>query len=224
MPLKRKIRVLCVDDHDFLVDGLKYRLELEDDLECVGRMPSAEGLVERARELRPHVVLMDIEMPGPDPFDAMSELRRLHPEIHVIILSAHVRDRYIDEAFKHGAWGYFSKSDDPREIVEGVRKAAPPGGEFAFGPSVLERCRRTMPTPRASVQSPPASRLDSLSPRELQVLRMIASGLSRGEIAQQLHRSPKTVDVHCGSIMEKLGIHDRVGLTRYAIAEGLAEV
>ena len=135
---KQPIRVLCVDDHAFLVDGLRARFELAKDIECVGRLESAERLSSEAKELRPDIVLLDIEMPGPDAFEAAADLVRMLPDVRVIFLSAYVRDDYISAAVNAGAYGYFSKSDDTDEIIEGIRKVAR-HGEFAFGPKVKAR-------------------------------------------------------------------------------------
>jgi two-component system response regulator NreC len=216
----RTIRILCVDDHRFLVEGLQARFELEKDLECVGSLPDADRLIEEAMRLKPNVVLLDIEMPGPDPFEVTENLQRQCPDVRVIFLSAYVRDHYISAATKAGAWGYFSKSDDAKDIVEGIRKVA--GGTFAFGAKVQERCQ-TAPTGRRGEIVPPKTRLDSLTAREQEVLRLIGKGLTRSDIAEALCRSPKTVDGHREAIMEKLDIHDRAELVRFAIREGLVE-
>jgi len=215
------IRVLCVDDHAFLADGLRARFELEDDIEFVGHLSSAEQLEERTRELRPDIVLLDIEMPGPDPFESANALKRMHPDVRVIFLSAYVRDHYISAAVSAGAYGYFSKSDDTDEIVTGIRGVARTG-EFAFGPKVRERCAPSQ-VQRRQPPKPPSTRMESLSQRELEVLRLIGRGMSRHEIAETLCRSAKTVDGHREKIMEKLDIHDRAELVRFAIREGLVE-
>jgi two-component system response regulator NreC len=220
MTRSRPIRVLCVDDHSFLVEGLAARFELERDVELVGSLPSAERLVQVATEKRPDIVLLDIEMPGSDAFVAADDLRRRCPDVRTIFLSAYVRDHYISAAVKAGAWGYFSKSEDAETILKGIRKVA--GGEFAFSPKVQERCRPAARGKGARVE-PPATRLDALTPREQEVLRFIGRGMSREEIAKTMHRSPKTVDGHRDSIMRKLGIHDRGELVRFAIREGLVE-
>ena len=115
---QRKIRILCVDDHSFLVDGLAARFELERDLEYIGSLPSADRLIAKARQNKPDIVLLDIEMPGTDPFEAADELRRQCPEVRTIFLSAYVRDHYISAAVKAGAWGYFSKGEDAQTIED----------------------------------------------------------------------------------------------------------
>jgi two-component system response regulator NreC len=218
---QRPIRVLCVDDHSFVIEGLLARLDLERDLTCVGALPSAERLVEEAKRLKPDIILLDIEMPGPDPFEAADDLRRHYPEARTVFLSAYVRDHYISAAVKAGAWGYFSKSDNTDTIIEGIRTVFE--GQFCFSPKVQERCQPVKSTKRGKLM-PPSSKLDALTPREQEVLRMIGKGLSRSEIAETMCRSPKTVDGHRESIMEKLGIHDRAELVRFAIREGLVEV
>ena len=214
------IRVLSVDDHAFIAQGLATRIAVERDLEFVGSLRSAEGLITEVDRKSADVVLLDIEMPGPDPMDSLESLVRVRPDVRVIMLSAYVRDSFIDRSLRAGAWGYVSKSDDPDCVIDAVRQVM--RGEFAFGPKVLERC--SVDPRGASNASRPTSRLDGLTPREVQVLSLIGRGLSRVEIAHTLHRSPKTIDNHRAAIMEKLAIHDRVELARYAIKEGLAEL
>ncbi len=207
---KPRTRVLCVDDHAFLVDGLRARLEIEPDMEFAGRLGTADDLVDHVRESRADVVLLDIEMPGADVFEAIHDLRRRCPEVKTILLSAHVRDQYLDSAFAAGSWGYLTKSDSPEEVLAGIRKVA--RGETAVSPLVMARRRME------------GSKLALLTEREKQILRMIANGMSRKEIAQRLCRSPMTIDNHRKSILKKLEIRDRVDLVRYAIAEGLGEL
>ncbi|MEC9372870.1 MAG: response regulator transcription factor [Planctomycetota bacterium] len=226
-------RILLVEDHDFVADALKTRLELETDFECVGRLERADDLARAARELNADIVLLDIEMPGSDPFEAIEDLKRTNDRVKVIMLSAHVRDHYINMAVEAGAWGYFYKGDDPQTIVSGIRDVI--RGRFATGPKIKERWKGAATqangrpasviegAPRPTSEDLPQTPLASLTPRELQVLRMIGRGMARREIAESLHRSPKTVDCHRAAIMKKLEIRDRVELARYAIREGLAE-
>ena len=218
------IRVLSVDDHAFLVEGLRTRLDIEDDIEFVGRLETAEGLVEEVRRTRADIVLLDIEMPGPDTFEALDDLRRRSPDTRAILLSAYLRDHYIDAAYQAGAWGYLLKSDSPEEVVNGIRNVS--RGELAFSSRIRERS--TPPPGRSSGKSRDdarpggvRSKLGLLTTREQQILRMIAKGMSRIEIADEICRSPMTVDNHRKSIMKKLEINDRAELVRYAISEGL---
>lgn len=223
--MNKPIRILCVDDHAFLVEGLNARFEIEPDLELVGRLSTAENLVAEAKRTRPDIVLLDIEMPGPDPFDALAELQRQCETVRVIMLSAYIRDHYIDAAYKAGAWGYFCKGDEMNAIIEGIRKVAK--GEFAMGPKVGERVQPKRKPQRGSHSGggaePPKSKLNLLSVREQEVLRLIGRGMSRTEIAKTLSRSVKTIDGHRDLIMKKLDIHDRAELVRFTIREGLVE-
>jgi len=213
----KTIRVLCVDDHAFLAEGLRSKISLQADMEFVGWLPDASRVVQEAKDRQADVVTLDIEMPGPDPFEALADINRRLPEVRAIMLSAYVRDHYIDTAVEAGAWGYLCKSDDPEHIVHAIRRVM--SGQFAWGPSVLER----VPAGKGGAPEKPASRSQLLTAREQQILRMIGRGMSRFEIAKALFRSTKTVDAHQQSIMKKLQIHDRVELVRYAIREGLAE-
>lgn len=219
MLTRAPIRVFCVDDHAFLVEGLQARLAMARDMEYVGRLGSAEDLVAEVKRTKPDIVLLDIEMPGPDPFEAMEDMRRQCPTVRTIMLSAYVRDHYIDAAVNAGAWGYLCKDDDPDAIIHAIRDVA--GGAFAFGPNVMGRC--TVKNRPGNGETHPASKIQSLTAREQQILRMIGKGMSRAEIAKTLHRSPKTVDAHRAAIMEKMDIHDRVELALYAVREGLVE-
>lgn len=217
------IRVLCVDDHAFLGEGLKARLDVEPDMEFVGYLSTAGNLAGHARRTRADVVLLDIEMPGEDAFEQMAELNRLSPHVRTILLSAHVRDHYIDAAYQAGAWGYISKSDSPDAVIDGIRKVH--SGEPAFGAEVMARTQPAKPAVSGGSRTAAAgSKRRLLTAREEQILRMIAGGMSRTTIAEVLCRSPMTIDNHRKSIMKKLGIHDRVELARYAIAEGFGEV
>ncbi len=208
------IRVLCVDDHAFIGTGLRARLDVESDLEFVGHLESAHDLVDHVRRTKADIVLLDIEMPDSDVFETLYELRHRCPDARAILLSAHVRDKYIDSAFSSGAWGYLTKSDPPDDVIEGIRKVA--RGESVLSPLLESR--------QVTANQPEVSKLALLTERERQILRMIANGMSRKAIAERLSRSPMTIDNHRKSILKKLGIHDRVELVRYAIANELGEL
>ena len=214
----RPLRVLCVDDHPVLVEGIRARLKLEPKLELIGALASADDLVAEAKAHNPDIVLMDVAMPGLDPFAAAADLQRHCPEVKTVFLSAHIRDHYLDAAFRAGAWGYLYKGDDIEDIVHAIQRVAE--GEYVFSPRVLERVRvgGVAHQPGAPKRS---SKLDALTPMEAQVLRMMGQGLSRTRIAQTLHRSVKTVDTHRAAIMQKLDIHDRTELALFATREGL---
>lgn len=138
----RRVRVLCVDDNEAIVKAIAQKLAMERDFECVGRLQSADDLVDEAQRTTPDVVLLDIEMPGRDAFAALRDLVRVCPNVRTLILSAHVRDDYVDAAVSAGAWGYVSKADAPSEIIESLRKVA--RGEFSLGHEIVERQVRQM--------------------------------------------------------------------------------
>lgn len=227
------IRVLCVDDHALLIEGLKAQFALDHGLRCVGHLESADRLVEEVKRLNPDIVLLDIELPGPDVFETADRLHRAAPHQRFVFLSAHIRDGYLAAAYKCGAWGYFAKSDEPADLVTGIKevvRSAHP--TFVMGPKVRQRCRLTPRAPAADAGRPrhdhrgddrPSTPLQSLTSRELEVLRLIGRGMGRSEVAAQLSRSVKTVDGHQDRLMAKLRLASRAELMRFAIREGLAE-
>lgn len=225
------VRTLCVDDHAVLVEGLKAQFQIDGHITCVGYLSSATNLVEEAARLRPDVILLDIEMPGPDVFEMADRLRHANPAARFIFLSAHVRDGYLSAAYKCGASGYFAKGDALDDIVAGIKQVArSEQGVFVMGPKVKERLQSAKPAPlhrQAAKQSnssgAPKTTLESLTPREIEILRLIGKGQSRNDIARELSRSAKTIDGHQERIMKKLGIDSRAELMRFAIREGLAE-
>jgi len=234
-PASKAIRVLCVDDHVVLIEGLKARFSIDGGIDVVGQLETAARLVEEVGRLRPDVVILDIEMPGPDAFEMADRLRRKHPDVKLFVLSAHIRDAFISASFRSGVCAYFSKSDDLNDIVRGVYQVVRAKTKsFLLGPKVKERCRPqtskatpTLPSngriPHGPSRSVPMTLMDSLTHREEEILRLIGKGLSRTQIAAQLFRSAKTIDAHQGRMMRKLGINARADLVRLAIREGLAQ-
>lgn len=231
------IRVLCVDDHEVLVSGIRAQFGIERAIKLVGWLDSAENLLESARTLNPHVVLLDIEMPGPDAFEIADRLHHALPRVAIIILSAHIREAFLAAAFRCGASGYFAKSDHLSEIVQGIRdvacrrNASSVDSDFVLGTKVRERCllhnsedaaERSRRAPGSRL--PDQTRLSVLSDRELEVLRLIGKGMTRESIADHLCRSVKTIDGHQIRIKTKLGLTTREDLMLLAIREGLAEV
>ncbi|MBL1216848.1 MAG: DNA-binding response regulator [Planctomycetes bacterium] len=216
----RVIGVVVVDDHEIAREGVRSRLELETDFEVLAELPSADDLIPTCEQHQPQVVLMDIDMPGSDPFTMIQDLKRLQPDVRVLILSAYVRDGYVDAAVQAGAWGYLSKNQSFDDIVRSVRRVV--AGELAYPPEILDRFEYSHGQLRRRDDAS-CNPISTLTPRELEVMRLIAKGLSTKEIAGILHRSPKTIDAHRTSLMRKLSIDDRVELTRYAIREGIVE-
>lgn len=236
---KPGVHVLCVDDHEVLIDGLRAQFEADGRVRCIGALPSADRLIEEAERLDPDVVLLDIEMPGADVFEMADRLRQRRPKQRFAFLSAHVRDGYLSAAYRCGAWGYFAKGDDPHDIVDGlVTIGQSRRHTFVMGPKVRQRSApssgtrrglRIMEAPGGEPAADGASVaevrtvLDTLTNREVEVLRLIGKGLTRCEIASELCRSPKTIDGHQDRMLKKLGVPSRNALMRLAIREGLAE-
>lgn len=230
----RVIRVLSVDDHALLVEGLRAQFAVEEDLEIVGSLPDASELLARLDEIQPDVVLLDIEMPGPDIFEVADQLRHLRPNLPFVFLSAFVRDGYLAAASRTGAAGYCSKGDDPAEIAVALRQAVRREVPFVMTSRVRDRTAagrngggtRSSGNGRTGEEAAGngvTTRLERLTAREIEVLRLIGKGLSRCEIAAELHRSPKTIDGHQERLLKKTNLGSRTELMRFAIREGLAE-
>jgi DNA-binding NarL/FixJ family response regulator len=214
------IRVLIADDQELVRIGFRLFLETQEVLEVVGEAADGEEAVARARELRPDVILMDIRMPRMDGIEAISRLQQeaLEPQPRVLVLTTFDLDEYVFGALRAGAAGFLLK-DAPREaLVEAIRVIH--AGEALLSPSVTRRlvedyARRGEPT------QPPDAILRHLTPREREVLVLVARGLSNGEIAARLVVSEATVKSHVGSILLKLGLRDRVQAVVLAYESGI---
>lgn len=226
------VRAICVDDHSILVEGLRAQFAIDGSIRCVASLGTADELIDAVATHRPDVVVLDIELPGADVFEVADRLRHLHPSVRFVFLSAHIRDGFLASAYRCGASGYFAKGDDLNEIVDGLKRIARCAeGTFIMGTKVRARCtppkksssRSGTAAARSAHAGPPNTLLDSLTQRELEVLRLIGKGLSRGEIGEELARSPKTIDGHQERIMKKLQVDTRAELMRFAIREGLAQ-
>lgn len=212
-----ELRILLADDHLLLGETLAAHLEAEKGLRVVARSRNGEEAIQLAREHRPDIMLLDIEMPGLSGFEAARAILARRPDTRIIFLSAYTYDRHIEEALKLGALGYLTKSETPEQVVHAIREVA--ANRVCYSQEVLDRIVFDGTGPRLLKEGKPRS--GSLTTRELEILRHIASGLANKGIAQIVHLSAKTVDKHTENIMRKLNIHDRVSLTRYAIREGL---
>ncbi|MBB6429579.1 response regulator transcription factor [Algisphaera agarilytica] len=215
-------KILIADDHTLMRETLRERLDREMDLEVVGSVASADEAVAMVGELSPDVVIMDVDMPGRLSFDAACDIVAVSPDVRLVFLSAFFSDRYIRDALAAHAVSYLTKDESPQVVVDAVRQAAQ--GLSYFSPSVRDRLVIGPDNQlRLEDDGVPATKADMLTRRELEMLRYLARGLSKKEIAATIHRSYGTVDKHVEKLMNKLDIHDRVELTRYAIREGLVE-
>ncbi len=217
--MSRVITVVLADDHALVREALANWLREAGDIKVIAEVGSADEALAVAVREKPDIVLMDIDMPGLLAFDAVRTIRTRSPNTRVVVLSGFFHDRYIEEALAAEASGYMTKSEPAEAVVKAVRTVA--GGGVYFSPEV--QARIVVDSNGARLAEQGSTRAGTLTPRELEVLRYIARGLSKKDIAGIMHLSVKTVDNHSTSLMTKLNIHDRVELARYAIREGLAE-
>lgn len=213
-----KTRVLLVDDHVIVRDSLARRLEDEPDLEVPATAGNADDGIALALDNGYDVIVMDINMPGMSCFEAAKRLQDTHPDLPVLFLSAYWNDAFIQQAMAVGACGLLSKSDEPEVLIGAIRTVVD-GGVY-----LSEEVRGRFEGEAGENDHPDATKtkLNTLTPREVDVLRWVGMGQSRKQMAAQLGISDNTVAVHTNRIMKKLDIHDRVGLARFAIKIGLS--
>jgi DNA-binding NarL/FixJ family response regulator len=209
-----KIRVLLADDHVLVRHGLRMVLNAAPDIEVVAEAGDGVEAVERGLDEEIHLAVLDVMMPRKTGLQAAAELSRRRPELKLLMLSMHDSEQYLFEGLKAGASGYVLKTVADRDLVEAVR-AAMRGEPFLYPAAVTSLIRDYL----ARGETPPGP----LSPRELEVLKLIAEAFTSDQIAQQLTISRRTVDRHRENILAKLGMRDRVELTRYAIRSGLID-
>jgi DNA-binding NarL/FixJ family response regulator len=214
-----KTRVLLADDHALVRRGLRLVLDAQPDLTVVAEAGDGSEAVTLGLEPEVDLAILDISMPRMTGLQAARELHRRRPELRMLMLSMHQNERYLYEALKAGAAGYVLKSAADRDLVEACR-AAMRGERFLYPGAVTPLIRDLLDAARSDL---PALREDPLTPRETEIVKLIAESYSTKEIAQALVISEKTVDRHRTNILEKLGMHDRVELVRYAIRRGLVE-
>ena len=204
------IRVLLADDHTLMRQGVRRLLEAEPDIEVVGE--AADGLVavQTADRLQPHVVLMDYAMPGLDGQHATRKIKQRHPSIKVIILSMHEDEEYVLSALRVGASGYLLKDAEAPELLAAVRAVY--RGESYLSPRISKKVIEGVVDPTHLRGDP-----DVLTPREQEILKLLAEGQTLRQIARSLGISAKTVDTHKHHIMKKLGLKSRTDLIKYAI-------
>ena len=214
------IRLLIVDDQELVRTGFRLFLETHDDLEVVGEAGDGAEAIERARELRPDVVLMDIRMPRMDGVEATARLTGagIEPRPRVLVLTTFDLDEYVFGALRAGAAGFLLK-DAPRErLLEAIRVVH--GGDALLSPSITRRLVEDFAA-RTDPLEPPAAVLALLTPRERQVLGLVARGHSNNEIAKRLVVTEATVKSHVGSVLMKLGLRDRVHAVVFAYEHGI---
>jgi DNA-binding NarL/FixJ family response regulator len=213
-----RTRILLADDHPLVRAGLRTVIEREPDLQVVAEASDGAEAVEKALSSEVELAILDVAMPRLTGLQATEQLARRRPELKVLLLSMYDNEQYYFAALRAGACGYLLKSVADEEVVNACR-AVIRGERFVYPPSVRARARDYLERARRGEAVPP----DLLTPRELEVLKLVAEGQSSQQIADTLVISVKTVERHRSNIIDKLGVRDRVDLTRYAIRRGLVQ-
>lgn len=215
-----EIRLLLADDHKMVREGLKALIEQEPDLTVVGEAEDGKTIVELARKLSPHVVVMDIAMPDLNGIEATRKIIKANPKMKVVALSGHVNQHFVREMFAAGAAAYILKQTASDELVRAIRAVA--AGKKYLSPDVTrDIVDAYVELSQSSSQTPV---FVVLTEREREVLQMVAEGRSTKDIGGKIGVSVKTVETHRHNIMEKLNLHSVAELTKYAIREGITTV
>jgi DNA-binding NarL/FixJ family response regulator len=216
MPIPLVTRILVADDHPIVRSGLKKVLDAEADMEVVAEAEDGAEAVKKALAEDVHLAILDVSMPKTTGIQAAEELHRRKPELKLLVLSMYDSEQFLFESLRAGASGYVLKSDADQNIVEAVRRTMR-GQSFLYPSAISTLVKDFVERGREDEQ------FDVLTPRELQVLKLIAEAYTSKEIAAELVISIKTVERHRQNILDKLGMSDRVELTRYAIRRGLIQ-
>jgi two-component system response regulator NreC len=213
-----KIRILLVDDHTLMRTGVRMVLQMEPDMEVVGEAASGDEGVRMAIDLRPDVVLMDLSMPGIGGLEATRRISAANTGARVLVLTVHGEEEYLMPVLEAGGSGYVTKHSADTDLVEAIRVVS--RGDVFLYPSAATVLTRSLRTPRHGQEEDP---LNLLSPREREVLTLTAGGYSSTEIGDQLHLSHKTVETYRQRLMDKLDLHHRSELVRFALSRGLLQ-
>ena len=218
----KKKTVLIVDDHPLFREGLKSLISRNTAFEVVGEAGNGREGLRMSRELKPDLVIVDISLPDISGIDLTRNIRSLLSKTRLMIVSMHSKIDYISEAFRAGATGYVVKESAADRLIQGLKAVS--RGEYFLDSSLSHKVvKKLMEFPEKEVKITDA-RYEALTPREQQVMRLLAEGISTKEIAEKLFISPKTVENHRASIMSKLNLHSTMELVRYAVRLGLIDV
>jgi DNA-binding NarL/FixJ family response regulator len=206
--VERRIRIVLVEDHEIVREGLQLMLDREGAFVVCGTAATAEEGLARVRREKPDLCIVDIGMPGLSGIDAVRQILHIHAACRILVLTAHDEALYAPRAFRAGAHGFVCKHMPAQTILEAVRRVA--GGEVYMSPGMQSEMLRSF----AGTDQP--SPVAGLSDRELEVIRLVGQGFSVAQIAEKLHRSPKTIDVHRQNVKQKLGMATSSELARFA--------
>lgn len=213
------IKIVLADDHTIVRKGIRSLLDEEPDIEVVGEAENGHEAVETVARLQPDVAILDIGMPSLNGLEATKLIKKAHPGTHVLILTMHDNEEYIAETLKAGASGYLIKKSAPRELINAIRVAF--RGETYLSPSISTKVVNRFIRISSSVPLPDTPGDSALTPREREIIQLIAEGFSNKEIADKLFISAKTVKNHRSNLMEKLDLHNTAEITQYAIRKGI---
>lgn len=215
-----ELRILLVDDHSLFRKGIAALLTAQPDIQVVGEATNGLEAIERARELVPDVILMDLTMPKCDGLEATRLIKQELPHVHIIILTISDEDRNLFTAIKNGAEGYLLKTLEPNELYEMLTKVrygeAPISGKLAV--KILQEFRQTQQNPPSAINLP-----DALTVREIEILELVVQGATNSEIAKALYITENTAKIHLRNILEKLHLQNRIQAAVYAVREGLVK-
>jgi DNA-binding NarL/FixJ family response regulator len=217
MPIPLVTRILVADDHPIVRSGLRKIIDTQPDMEVAAEAEDGAEAVKKGLADEIHLAILDVSMPKTTGIQAAAELHKRKPELRLLMLSMYDSEQFLFESLKAGASGYVLKSDADQDIVEAVRRTM--RGQSFLYPSAIS----TLVKDYVDRGRPEDEQFDILTPRELQVLKLIAEAYTSKQIAQELVISVKTVERHRQNILDKLGMSDRVELTRYAIRRGLIQ-
>jgi two-component system response regulator NreC len=219
MNMDTRIRILLADDHTILRAGLRMMLNAQPDMEVIGEAQDGKQAINATIHLQPDIVLMDITMPDMNGIEATRQIKRVAPEVKVLVLTMHENDEYVFQALRAGASGYILKEAADTELITALHVLR--SGQFYLSPSAqsvivgdyLQRVHT----------GEEKDSYNNLTEREKEILKLVAEGYTNNQIAERLVISPKTVDTHRTHVMDKLNLHSRAELVKYAMRRGLLE-
>jgi DNA-binding NarL/FixJ family response regulator len=220
--VSKKRSIFIIDDHPLFREGLKAIIRRDARFEVIGEAGNGRKGFRMVKKLRPDLILMDISLPDQNGIELTREISSLLPDSRILIVSMHSKINYIAEAFQAGATGYIVKESAAERIMKGLEYVL--RGDYFLDSSVSQQVVKKLMASPAKDEKISDAGYGKLSPREQEVLRLLAEGLSRKEIAKRLFISPKTVENHRTNIMNKLGLHSNMDLIRYSAKLGLIDV
>jgi len=216
MKKQKKVRLLIADDHEIVRKGLRALLETRAEVEVVGEAANGREALSKAAQYRPDLILLDLVMPGKDGLEVIKEIKNNFPSVKILVLTSYSEEEKLAQALKEGVLGYLLKDSSPEELLEAIKEVSQ--GKTHLSPELAFRVVRLM-----TGKTTPLSNSEFLTKRELEVLNLLAQGLSDREIAQRLFISPRTVGTHVSNILTKLGVKNRTQAVLLAQEKGLVK-